>query len=474
MTPPTIPVIDAISALAFVGDLSMGQPTDHSVRTARLASLLAMEAGGGKDDCAAAYCMALLRWSGCTANAAGFDQLFDDDVGGRRTMLASSAPGFDMETQREVAPLAQIHCEVSGDIAATLNLPPMVETGLRNIFERYDGAGEPGLLKHPHVPPAVYHVALAGDLEILSREHGLVTALSYIGVRSNARYPAELVALAARHASDWLELPDGDSAFAPAGDDAIALTLVADVIELKLPWLAGYSRQVAQLAQTAAALQGMTAALQQQLYCAALLHGIGRVALPNKLWNMEDRLKAADWERVRLAPYWTSRAARQIGSLTAETTLASYAYERLDGSGYFRGLDADAITMPQRTLAAAVACVALRSPRPWRPAHQAGAADAILRQEAARGALDSAAVDAVLAAANSEQLPTTAKPTGLLSERETDVLRRISLGESNKEAARSLALSPSTVRTHVESIFRKLECSTRAAATLKALTLGMI
>jgi DNA-binding NarL/FixJ family response regulator len=48
------------------------------------------------------------------------------------------------------------------------------------------------------------------------------------------------------------------------------------------------------------------------------------------------------------------------------------------------------------------------------------------------------------------------------------------LGESNKEVARSLALSPSTVRTQVESIFRKLECSTRAAATLKAYTLGII
>jgi DNA-binding NarL/FixJ family response regulator len=61
-----------------------------------------------------------------------------------------------------------------------------------------------------------------------------------------------------------------------------------------------------------------------------------------------------------------------------------------------------------------------------------------------------------------------------LSAREVDVLREISRGASNKKAARELALSPSTVRTHVESVFRKLECSTRAAATLKALVLGLI
>lgn len=61
-----------------------------------------------------------------------------------------------------------------------------------------------------------------------------------------------------------------------------------------------------------------------------------------------------------------------------------------------------------------------------------------------------------------------------LSARETEVLRRISLGASNKEVARALELSPSTVRTHVESVFRKLECSTRAAATLKASAMGLL
>ncbi|WP_456760636.1 response regulator transcription factor [Bradyrhizobium sp. USDA 4011] len=49
-----------------------------------------------------------------------------------------------------------------------------------------------------------------------------------------------------------------------------------------------------------------------------------------------------------------------------------------------------------------------------------------------------------------------------------------SLGASNKEVARDLDLSPSTVRTHVESVFRKLECSTRAAAALKASSMGLL
>jgi len=97
----------------------------------------------------------------------------------------------------------------------------------------------------------------------------------------------------------------------------------------------------------------------------------------------------------------------------------------------------------------------------------------VLQEQARLGRVDPEAVRWVLAAAAGEGVPLPVRK-GLLSEREVEVLRRISLGESNKEAARTMQISPSTVRTHVESIFRKLQCSTRAAATLKGLHLGLI
>ncbi|WP_206413065.1 response regulator transcription factor, partial [Lysobacter enzymogenes] len=75
-------------------------------------------------------------------------------------------------------------------------------------------------------------------------------------------------------------------------------------------------------------------------------------------------------------------------------------------------------------------------------------------------------------AAAPRRVPAPSAP--LLSERERDVLRWISLGASNKVVAQKLAISPSTVRTHVENAFRKLESSTRAAATLKATQLGLL
>ncbi|MGO4325441.1 HD-GYP domain-containing protein, partial [Cupriavidus sp. M-11] len=353
-SPDTVPVRDAILALAFIGDLSMGRPTDHSPRTAWLAAQLAALAGCGASGSSAAQQVALLRWSGCTANAAGFEALLGDDVGGRDAMLTQTLPALSHAQQRDIVPLAEIHCEVSGEIAAMLGMRGEVEHGLRNIFETYDGSGMPGGLRHPEVPELVYHVALASDLEILSRAHGLDGALARIAAAGNRKYPDALVEPLRRRARDWLAELDGEAPGVPGmpAAEEVRLTVIADVIDLKLPWMTGYSRQVAELARASAALQGLDAGLQARLHRAGLIHGMGRAALPNRLWNTPGRLPPSDWEHIRLVPYWTSRAARQIGDLGAEAELASYAYERLDGSGYFRGLGGDALSAAHRTLGA--------------------------------------------------------------------------------------------------------------------------
>ncbi|MCY1529110.1 transcriptional regulator EpsA [compost metagenome] len=191
------------------------------------------------------------------------------------------------------------------------------------------------------------------------------------------------------------------------------------------------------------------------------------------MWNTAGPLPYGAAERVHLVPYWTHKATRSIRELSAPGVIAAHVYERLDGSGYYRGTPAEALCTENRLLATAVAWVALRGTRPWRAAHSEADAATLLKQEASRGLFDSEICDAVIAAARGER--TLTQPKGsLLTPRECRILLEISQGASNKEVARNLAISPSTVRTHMESIFRKLGCSTRAAATLKGLTLGLI
>lgn len=476
---PTVTVEEAVQLMAMVGDLSMGQPTDQSLRAAMLAERLALADGAENGACAHVRLVTLLRWSGCTANASGFATLLGDDVAGRDAMLTHTLPANNPMTFTSVAPLARIHCEVSSTIAQALNLPMEVDIGLQRVWEHYDGGGMPERLSDPQIPRLVYYTNLASDLEILTRAHGMQESLRMIAAHADRKYPLALVRLLAANAEAWLEALDAPPCPTQiaALSERVSLSIVADMIELKLPWLLGYSRRVADLGQRAAALAGLPAGQQHCIGRAALIHGIGRAAVPNGLWQRSGKLSMADWEKVRLVPYWTARAGIQIPTLRAEATLASHIYERLDGSGYYRDLDAGSLGAPQRILAAAAAYAALRMPRPWREAHTAPGAAHILAADAAAGRFDEHAVNLVLAAADgagAAALEPVVQRRALLSERETAVLRRLSLGESNKEVARALQISPSTVGTHVESIFRKLECTTRTAATLKGLTLGFI
>ena len=465
----------ALAAIAQVGDLSMGQPLGHSMRVARLARQLAQAGAGQGDHLAVAEHVALLRWSGCTANAEGFTHLLGDDVDGRRAMLDQTLSLDAMQAVHKASSLAVVHCEVSEQVASTLGLGAEVEGALYRVFETYDGSGRPAGMPHGQIPEVVYQVVLAGDLEILSRTHGLSSALDWIGAQCNRRYPAALARLLMQNAADWLAKLESvaQPADAESAQASVPLSLVGDVIDLKLPWLAGHSRQVAHIAVEAARLWGLSEPMLAEIGKAALVHGLGRAAVSNHIWNSPGALPYGAAERLHLVPYWTQKACKPIAELARPGDIAAHAYERLDGSGYYRGLSGDTLSAEHRLLATSIAWVALQNDRPWRPAHSRDDAQNILRQEASRGVFDNEICEAVIAAANGQQR--LAQPrSSLLTVRECGVLAEISRGASNKEVARTLSISPSTVRTHMESIFRKLECSTRAAATLKGLTLGLI
>jgi response regulator RpfG family c-di-GMP phosphodiesterase/DNA-binding CsgD family transcriptional regulator len=482
-----IRVLDVAKALAFIGDLSMGQPTDHSVRTAWLAAQVATDAGYGTNQCDVVKHVSLLRWSGCTANAHGFAELIGDDVAGREAMLArrpdsAVAAVFARGEGASISGLAQIHCEVSGEIARMLALDHDTEVALRNIFENRDGSGFPNHVAGDGVPRAVSTVSLAGDLEILSRVYGLDAALTLLTKDAGSRYPAELVDLVSKRGRQWHEALEHEAGHDFDGflttDRTQQLTspeLIADVIDLKLPWMTQYSRRVAQACARCCASLGMAASTQRLVYRAGLIHGMGRTSVSNLVWNTSGQLSAAAWEKIRLVPYWTQRAGKNIAALQPEAAIASFAYERLDGSGYFRSASGREISLEARVLSTAVAWIALRSPRPWRAQLSFEEAVRTLTKEAQAGRFD---VDAVEAMTSSEQVASVRAPDRVkratLSEREVDVLRHISQGASNKEVARTLGISMSTVGTHVEKVFRKLECSTRAAATLKASTMGLL
>jgi len=241
-----------------------------------------------------------------------------------------------------------------------------------------------------------------------------------------------------------------------------ALAAIANFVDLKSPYTLGHARAVADLAAAAGARLGLSDPAVRTLRRTGLVHDLGRLGVSNSIWDKPGPLGAGEWERVRLHPHITERMLHQSEALAPLGQVAVQHRERLDGSGYPRGLTGAAISRPARILGAADSYQAMRESRPYRPARSPQDAAAELRSEVKKGRYDADVVEAVLGAAGHRVARRRAGPAGL-TQREVEVLRLLARGLSNKQIAEQLVISPKTVANHVEHIYTKIDASTRPA-----------
>jgi HD-GYP domain-containing protein (c-di-GMP phosphodiesterase class II) len=243
---------------------------------------------------------------------------------------------------------------------------------------------------------------------------------------------------------------------------------VAALTNLKSPWLREHSTNVADLAEAAAWRMQLPPDAVAFLRRAALAHDLGRVGVPNAIWEKPGALAFGEWERVRLHAHFTERAFAQSPALAPIGQVAGAHHERLDGSGYHRGVRAPEIDQPARILAAADCYVAMREARPHRPALDAAATEAELVRDASEGRLDPDAVAAVLVAAGHQVSKRARELPAGLTPRELEVLLALVRGDSNQAIGDALGISVKTAGHHVQHIYEKAGVRSRAAATLWA------
>jgi HD-GYP domain-containing protein (c-di-GMP phosphodiesterase class II) len=101
---------------------------------------------------------------------------------------------------------------------------------------------------------------------------------------------------------------------------------------------------------------------------AALLHDIGKLAVPNAILDKPGQLTDAEWIVVKQHPAHTLHVLQQVPVFRELAEDAANHHERLDGKGYFRGLTGDRLTPTAKILAVADVTDALMSARPYREA----------------------------------------------------------------------------------------------------------
>ena len=172
-------------------------------------------------------------------------------------------------------------------------------------------------------------------------------------------------------------------------------------------------------------------------------------------------------------PYLTERMLHQSAALAPLGEIAVQHRERLDGSGYPRGLSGGAISRLARVLGAADAYPRCASPGRTGPRGQPRKRPRRCAPRSAAGRLDGAAVDAVLEAAG-HRLPRRREAIAGLTAREVEVLILLARGMSNKQIAEQLVITPKTAGNHVEHIYAKIGASSRAAAAMFAVQHGLL
>ncbi|OBK20592.1 LuxR family transcriptional regulator [Mycobacterium asiaticum] len=508
--PPTR--AELLAALSVAIDLGLGQPAEHMLRAALIATRLADRLDLSKQQRDSAYYSTLIMWIGCHADSHEYAQWFGDDIGVRhdaylvdwsglpylRFLVSNIGRGQPLlqrvammatllvNARGQVSRMIHSHCASAALLADRLGLGGDVRQALTCAFERYDGGGLPTGARGDAIPIQMRVAQVAEMAEVHHRTYGVDGAVAMVRARRGGQFDPQVADAFLSHAEEVLAGPRTGDVWAAAlraapdrhehlDDQSLDALLVAlgDFVDLKCPFTLGHSRAVARLARDAAVTVGLDDDAVALTRRAGHVHDLGRIGVSNQLWSRPGSLTAAEFERVRLHPYFTVRILNQVPGLRQLAEVAGNHHECLNGTGYPRGLAASGLGLPDRILAAAVSYQSACEPRPYRKEMTAGAAQRRLQSRVQAGELDAAAVEAVLHAAGHRAQRPNARPDGL-TPREVEVLCLVARGASNKEIATTLVISEKTARNHVERTYAKIGVSNRIGASMYALRHGLV
>jgi HD-GYP domain-containing protein (c-di-GMP phosphodiesterase class II) len=431
--PTAILLSEVIGALSYALDLTEGEPPGHAARSCLIGMRLAQELRLDAETRSDLFYALLLKDAGCTANAARMAALFgadDHEVkhSAKRIDWARRFPAF-VWSVRAVAPkesprvrlerllaikdegevtrsLMQARCDRGAEIALLIGLSKGTAEAIRTLDEHWDGHGQPRWLVGEQIPLLGRILCLAQTVEIFHAAGGIDDAYAVAARRSGTWFDPELVAALGAFRKDaafWASLAEPDlTRWEPEDrvmtvDDEHLLriaTAFAAIVDAKSPWTYFHSDRTSLIATNMGAALGLGPDELADLRRVALLHDIGKLAVSNRILDKPGKLTDAEYERVKEHPLFTQWVLVRVSCFEELAPVGAAHHERLDGSGYPRGLGGDDLTTPMRVLAVADVYEALTAERPYRHALAEDEALEIIRRDVP-GRLDGDAFEAL-------------------------------------------------------------------------------
>jgi HD-GYP domain-containing protein (c-di-GMP phosphodiesterase class II) len=416
---------ELIGALSHALDLTEGQPDGHCIRCCWIGFKIGEGIGYSQDELSDLYYTLLLKDLGCSSNAARIcelylaeDQAFKHDfkkidgslpqalrfVLGHTGLSAPMADRFRAiinilrnggEISRE---LIEARCTRGAEIARMMRFSPAVCDGIACLDEHWDGRGKPAGLDRRNIPQNAQIALLAQVADVFFMAGGKEAAIREISNRATSWFDPTLVEVFLAVAEDqvfWDGLAATDLmpqvlALEPqdirrtADDDYlddVALAF-AKVIDAKSPYTAGHSERVALFTDLIAEQLGEDKPTRRTLRRAALLHDIGKLGLSNTILDKPAALTDEEFAIVKKHPVHSGEILSGIPAFRDAAIVGLGHHEKLDGSGYPRGLRASEINRATRIVTVADIFDALTAERPYRSAMSVTQALATMAQEA--------------------------------------------------------------------------------------------
>jgi putative nucleotidyltransferase with HDIG domain len=220
-----------------------------------------------------------------------------------------------------------------------------------------------------HAPAGAYAVV---PLLWSGRPHGL------IALRTRRELSTERLRLVELLARQTMAV----AAARPEGGSPAAVQALAAAIEARDNYTHEHSEQVVSLATDVARLLGLPAAEVDAVRHGALLHDVGKLAIPNEILHKPGPLTDDEWRVMAEHPMIGERILRSTPQLAHLAPIVRHEHERWDGGGYPDGLAGTDIPVASRIILACDAYNAMITTRPYREAMSPRDAVAELRDKA--------------------------------------------------------------------------------------------
>nr|WP_315469346.1 HD-GYP domain-containing protein [uncultured Undibacterium sp.] len=408
---PGLKLSELISALSHALDITEGQPEGHCIRCCWIGMHIGREIHLPENQMWDLYYTLLLKDLGCSSNAARICELYlTDDLQFKRDfktvgdslpqvlhfvlkhtgLKAGLAERFRsvltiLRDGRNIAQeLIATRCQRGAEIARLLRFSEDVAQGIYSLDEHFNGQGRPEGLRAESIPIFSRIALLSQVIDVFQVADGAEAALQEIRDRSGVWFDPLLVDAFETVAKDenfWRDLRsvditqkvvalEPDAHEVPIDDDYLDDIAAAfgQVVDSKSPYTSGHSARVALYTDMIAEALELSPARRRWLKRGALLHDVGKLGVSNSVLDKAGKLDISEWDEVKLHASYTETILSRISVFAELAKVAAAHHEKLDGTGYPKGLHAEQICLETRIITTADIFDAITAERPYRGA----------------------------------------------------------------------------------------------------------